>query len=132
MSEAGRQRGHAATAPDAANPRLRGRTYSIPFETVWRAACTLAGGGLRGWQVESTDDYDGIITGTADSRVGAGHTITIRIGLDANAQTRVDAEATARKPATDLGRAARCVHRFFLALDRAMAGAPGPGTARRT
>lgn len=130
MSEDGRRRGHAVTAPDAADARLRGRTYAIPFETVWQAACTLAGGGLRGWQLASADDHDGIITGTADPMVGAGHDVTIRISLDADAQTRVDAEATARKPATDLGRSVRCLHRFFRALDRATAGAPGPGTAR--
>lgn len=120
MTEAGRRRGHAATATDADDPRLRGRTYAVPFDRVWRAACGLTSGGLRGWEQTSADDDSGAITAFADSRFGEGHDIAISIVLDHDAQTRVDASATARKPSTDLGRAARRVHRFFVALDRAV------------
>jgi hypothetical protein len=47
-------RGFAATAPDSTDRRLRGRTYAVPFEHVWQAARSLAGGGLRGWTLTPT------------------------------------------------------------------------------
>ena len=37
----------AETSPTAEDRRLRGRTYAIPFETVWSAALALAGPGPR-------------------------------------------------------------------------------------
>jgi hypothetical protein len=129
VSAAGADRGRAATAAGAADARLRGRTYAIPFDTVWQAACTLAGGRLARWRIRHADDHSGVILADAAARIGAGHDVVIRIGLDHDAQTRVDAAVTARKPGTDFGRAARRLHQFFVALDRSLAHGSGP--ARR-
>ncbi|CAN5893357.1 hypothetical protein BH23GEM9_BH23GEM9_02500 [soil metagenome] len=120
MTEADRRPAIAATAADAADPRLRSRTYAVPFEAVWRASLRLAGGGLRGWSTHSADDHDGVIRASASSLLGGEHDIEIRIGLDADAQTVVDATATVRS-GRDFGRARRRLQRFLLALDRATA-----------
>ena len=127
------RRGHARTAPDAADPRLRGRTCAVPFDDVWSAATALAGGGLRGWSITTQDDDAGMITARAGAgaMIGEGHEVRITIGLDENAQTRIDAEAEAVAPATDFGRAARCLHRFFTALDKTLARQPRRGISHR-
>jgi hypothetical protein len=120
--------GKAQTSPKASDPRLRGLTCAIPFEDVWQAALRLTGGGLKGWSLLSSDDSNGIIEAEA-LRIGsrlsqklvrdAGvYDIFIHVRLDENAQTRVDAQATARKPSTDFGTAARLLRRFFRSLDR--------------
>ena len=78
----------AATMADAEDPRLRGRTYAIPFDRVWNDALALASGGLRGWRVLNADDHEGVINALATGsvfRVTA--SVTIRIVLDENAQT---------------------------------------------
>lgn len=109
----------AETAPAAEDPRLRGRTYAIPFDAVWRAASDLADGGLRGWSLITADDYDGVIH--AESRtllLRFVDDISIRIHLDENAQTRVDARSASRKGKADFGTNARRVARFMRALDR--------------
>ena len=62
---------HAATEVDALDPALRGRTYAIPFETVWQAVVGLAGGGLRGWSIESADDQIGV-QASDDNDIGHG------------------------------------------------------------
>lgn len=118
MSATGR-RGFAATAPTAADPRLRGRTYAIPFEDVWQAALRLAAGGLPRWSLRSHDDGAGVIHAQARGLTGVIHGIVIRIVLDDDAQTRVDAEAVA-EGSRDLGAARRRLIRFFTALDRAV------------
>jgi hypothetical protein len=104
---------------------LRGRTYAIPFEAVWQAAMALGGGGLRGWSLERVDDQAGVIK----ARVTAGILkpsvmIRIDIGLDANAQTRVDLAATARTERGDLGRSRRLIRRFVRRLDRKLKARP--------
>ena len=107
------------TAADAADPTLRGRTYAIPFERVWRTALQLAGGGLNGWSVANADDFEGVITAHARSALAGEHDVSIRISLDADAQTRVDLEVRPLKPASDFGRAARRIRAFLRALDAA-------------
>lgn len=118
-----RRRGCAATAPNAADPSLRGRTYAIPFEDVWQAALRLAAGGLSGWTLRTHDDADGLIRARTHGLGGTMHAIVVRIFLDADAQTRVDAEAVAEGP-RDFGAARRRLRRFFTALDRAVANPP--------
>ena len=51
----------AETRPDSPDPRLRGRTYAIPFDQVWNAALLVAEEDMRGWEVESWDDRSGTI-----------------------------------------------------------------------
>lgn len=106
---------------DAAKPAagLRGRVYPIPFDTVWHLALGLAEGGLRRWSVTESDDGDGIIRAEiASFLLRPDLEATIRIGLDADAQTRVDAEALAPGRRIDLGASARVLARFLDALDR--------------
>jgi hypothetical protein len=111
-------RNHAETSPSDADPRLRGRTYAIPFELVWQASGRLASGGLRRWRLIESDDHDGIIQAEARTLLGRVDDIIITVSLDADAQTRVDMQARARKRSGDLGRNARRCGKFFKALDQ--------------
>lgn len=112
-------RNRAQTAEHEADPRLRGRTYAIPFETVWQAALALASGGLSRWRVIESDDYEGVIQAEAKTLVWRFvDDVTISIRLDENAQTRVDATSASRYGHADLGANARRIGRFFRQLDR--------------
>lgn len=127
----GLTRNEAATAPDAEDPRLRGRTYAIPFDRVWRTAITLVNGGLRGWTLIDADDFEGVIRALSRGRLRNRHyDLVIRITLDQDAQTRVDAHSKSRSGRADFGANARRIERFFTALDRGLAqepaGAGGP------
>jgi hypothetical protein len=117
------ERGRAVSGDGATDPRLRRRIYAIPFEQVWQAALSLTGGRLRGWSTVHADDHEGTISAVSRGLVGAEHDVVVRIGLDADAQTFVEAEVTARKPGTDFGRAQRRLRRLLCALDAA--AAPG-------
>jgi hypothetical protein len=109
----------AETSPDADDPRLRGRTYAVPFEEVWQAALALARGGLRGCRLRSADDLAGIINvEAANALLRSTDDVRIRISLDQNAQTRVDARSALRRGRADLGTNARRLARFFALLDR--------------
>lgn len=112
-------RNHAETSPRDVDARLRGRTYAIPFDQVWRAASALAGGGLRGWSIVQADDYEGIIQAEAHTLLlRFVDDVLIRIVLDRDAQTRVDAQSRSRKGRMDFGTNARRIGKFFKALDR--------------
>lgn len=117
----------AATSLRAEDPRLRGRTYAIPFDRVWTEALALASGGLRGWSLVEADDQDGVIRADARRLVrrSVDH-IVVRVGLDEDAQTRVDAESVSTEVRFDLGTHARRIGRFFRALDRRL-GVRGTG-----
>ena len=118
----------AATSPDAADPRLRGRTYAVPFDRVWTEAIALTGARLDNWSLLHADDFDGVIRAEATARLFRSTAdISIRIVLDENAQTRVDAEAVNRSGKIDLGASARHLIRFFRALDAALAAEPERG-----
>ena len=111
----------AETAQAHEDPRLRGRTYAIPFEDVWSAVQALATVGLRGWRLVSADDEEGVVHVESTTLVRRRiDDVVIRVGLDENGQTRVDARAAARQGRGDLGRNARRLDRFFRALDRAV------------
>ena len=108
----------AATSVEAEDPCLRGRTYGIPFETVWQAARSLAGGNLRRWKLVAEDDHEGLISAISRRRLGRKvHDVTIRITLDPDAQTRVDMVATARDRRGGFCSSRRRIRRFFGALD---------------
>jgi len=111
----------AYTAPDSPDDELRGRTYVIPFETVWRASLSLVSGGLSGWSLLGADDGEGIIRGRVRSRFQRFESaITLRISLDRDAQTRVDGMSASHLGRVDFGVNARRLRRFFRALDGAM------------
>jgi uncharacterized protein (DUF1499 family) len=115
-------RNHAETDIHEADPGLRGRTYAIPFEQVWQAACSLANGGLRRWHILQADDYEGLIQAEARTLVlRFVDDVLIRVYLDKNAQTRVDMQSRSRKGSVDFGTNARRIRRFFRALDRRLA-----------
>lgn len=118
-----RRRGYVETAPHAPDPRLRGRTYAVPFEDVWQAAMELTGGKLFRWTRHDADDTDGIIHASSKSLTGAIHDITVRVTLDENGQTRVDASAQAHRRLADFGASKRRLRRFFRKLDRTLARA---------
>ena len=120
----GLKQNQAFTSPEADDPRLRGRTYAIPFETVWQGSVGL-GGGLNGWSIESADDQQGIIQAAVRARLLAPEVLVrIDIGLDENAQTRVDLSATARTERGDFGRSRRLVRSFLDRLDRELGADP--------
>ncbi len=118
--------GVSETRPDATDPRLRGRTYAIPFDDVWNASLQLAEGGLRRWRLLEADDEKGVIRAEATSpvlrRVSEAR---IRIVLDENAQTRVDALTRPRtgKPGSG-ARGRRLIRAFFRSLDRRVKASP--------
>lgn len=121
----------AFTAPGAEDARLRGRTYPIPFEDVWQACLRLIGGGLKRWEVLESDDQEGIIRGRVYGRLERStSTFTVRVILDANAQTRVDGLSASRVGRADFGVNARRLHRFFRALDKALSSRERAASAR--
>jgi len=119
MTPRGLPRVDVRTAPTHEDGRLRGRTYPIPFEDVWQAALALSDGALKGWRVITSDDHDGIITAEAHRRwPAATDRVIVRVGLDRNAQTRVDAEAAAwGETKLSPHRTAKHLFRFFDELD---------------
>jgi hypothetical protein len=118
-------RNRAASGHDHWDPRLRGRTYHIPFETVWQAALALASGGLRRWKLVQADDYEGTIDAEARTFwLRFVDDVRINVYLDDDAQTRVDVVSKSRRGSSDFGANARRVARFFKALDRRVLPAP--------
>lgn len=121
----------AETHPEHEDPALRGRTYGIPFDTVWRAALRIAASRRR-WAVTRRDDLEGRIEIEATTLVFSFvDDVEVRIVLDENAQTRVDAGSSSRKGKVDLGTNARRLRRFFEDLDREVARAPVTKASRR-
>lgn len=109
----------AQTAPSAPDPRLRGRTYAVPFDRVWTSALALVGGRLRGWSLIEADDLEGVIRGEAVAPVlRRVSDVTVHVRLDADGQTRVDARSISRTERGDLGANVRLLTRFFEQLDR--------------
>jgi len=121
----------AETDPGHEDPALRGRTYGIPFDTVWRAALRVAEG-RRGWEVTRRDDLEGRVEIEATTLVfNFVDDMEVEIVLDENAQTRVDARSSSRKGKADLGTNARRLRKFFRDLDREVARAPTRKASRR-
>lgn len=115
----GLTRNAASTSRGSPDPRLRGRTYAVAFDDVWRASVALVDGGLKRWELVSSDDEEGTIRGLARSRLDRfTSVIIVRITLDLDAQTRVDAISSSREGRADLGVNARRLHRYFTTLDR--------------
>lgn len=115
----------AGTDPWSDDPGLRGRTYAISFDRVWTAALDLAGGGLKRWQLLKADDQQGVILARWESwpwrRVAD---VRIDIGLDQNAQTRVDLRSRSRGDRGDLGGNRRAIRRFLRRLDASIQAHP--------
>jgi len=126
----GDRKNRTSTHPSHPDRLLRGRTYAIPFDTVWTAALHLADGGLARWTVIRADDGPGIIQAEVRPRFwGENGDALIRVGLDPDAQTRVDVVSSSRGSRSDLGTSRRRAIRFFRALDRAL-DSPGRRSPR--
>jgi hypothetical protein len=111
----------AATAPDAQDPRLRGRTYAIPFEQVWRAALAVIDA-LPRCSLAHADDRDGHIEADGATLVRRRRLrVEIDIILDEDAQTRVDARVQVEAKWGDMGVGPRWIGRFFRRLDATLA-----------
>jgi hypothetical protein len=123
--------GAAQTRPDAADPRFRGRTYSIPFEDVWQASLAILQSDLRGCSVRLSNDRDGIIIAEASATLPRRiDDITVSVTLDKDAQTRVDMRSLSREGKSDFGANARRIAKFFEMLDTRMAELPRSRLAR--
>jgi hypothetical protein len=116
----------ARTDQESEDPRLRGRTYTIPFEDVWQASMRVGGGGLLGWSIGRADDQRGVIEALAKTPIlGSEADIHIQVGLDHLGQTRVDVSAASRQEKGDWGRSKRLIGRFIRALDGELTVQPG-------
>ena len=111
-------RNRAYTAPDSPDRRLRGRAYTVPFAEVWGAALETARARPR-WSVTLADARGGVIE--AEARTALWRfvdDVQVRVWLDDEGRTRVDATSASRVGAADLGTNARRIARFLHALDR--------------
>ena len=116
---------HAHTDVSATDPRLRGRTYTIPFDAVWKAALKVSNKQMRGWSVLYIDDQTGVIVAEAlRSPWKHKDDVRISIGLDENGQTRVDLRSTSRQEKWDWGRNRRRILSFLRLLDRELSARP--------
>jgi uncharacterized protein (DUF1499 family) len=112
----------AFTDPEADDPRLRGRSYGVPFAQVWNAALQIAQQ-TRGWTVVSSDPRAGEIVAEATTRLWKfTDDVWVRMSLDEDGQTRVDMASSSRKGSTDLGTNARRIARFLRSLDARLSG----------
>ena len=115
----------AQTDPTSEDERLIGRTYAIPFEDVWQAAKRLASGELTGWTLWVADDQEGLMEASLRPFLFLrAADVRIEIGLDENAQTRVDLSSASRTERGDLGRSRRTIGRFLERLDTALNARP--------
>lgn len=88
---------------------------------MWSEALALARG-RAGWTVTEADDLAGVIRAEARTLVFRFvDDVEIRIGLDENAQTRVDLISASRVGKSDLGTNARRIASFLRSLDRRLA-----------
>ncbi|HIA98932.1 MAG TPA: DUF1499 domain-containing protein [Gemmatimonadetes bacterium] len=116
---------HAHTDVSATDPRLRGRTYAIPFDGVWKAALKVSNKQMRGWSVLYIDDQTGVIVAEALRLPWRDKDdVRISIGLDENGQTRVDLRSTSRQGKRDWGRNHRRILSFLRLLDRELSARP--------
>ena len=113
----------AFTDPAAEDPRLRGRSYPIPFARVWEAVLRVARARPR-WTVVETHPATGELHAEARTLFWRfTDDVWIRVSLDAGGLTRVDVTSTSRTGRADLGANARRIARFLHALDRQLRNA---------
>lgn len=110
-----------------------GRTYAIPFAQVWDAALDLVRGELPRWHARWWDEEEGVIQALTRGHLSRRTSdVVIRIGLDAQAQTRVDLRSTSRSTRLgDFGSNTRLIGAFVGALDRKLTRPQAPPTSAR-
>jgi uncharacterized protein (DUF1499 family) len=108
----------AQTSDQAEDPRLRGRTYVIPFARVWDEIIEMIESRSR-WTLISADEGTGLIHAEARTFVFRFvDDVRFKLKLDQNALTRVDMWSASRAGRGDLGTNARRIRRFYRQLDR--------------
>lgn len=112
------------TDPRDADPEMRGRTYAIPFDAVWNAAVALASGALGRWRLIAANDREGVITAERQGVLKRVTYVRIDVGLDENAQTRVDLRAGPADGHGDFGGGRRAVRGFLRKLDARLDARP--------
>jgi hypothetical protein len=116
-----RRRPGERTRPNHPNAALRGRRYAIPFDRVWAAALKLIEEGGSRWVILEANDQAGFIRAEAETFLFRFvDDVLVQIGLDVDAQTRVDVTSRSRKGKTDLGTNGRRIRKFLRALDGAL------------
>lgn len=108
----------AQTHEDAEDPRLRGRTYLIPFAAVWDEIVSMIESHPR-WKLIRADEGTGLIRAEATTRVFRFvDDVRFKLKLDQDALTRVDMWSASRRGKGDLGNNARRIGHFYQNLDR--------------
>lgn len=108
----------AQTRETAEDSRLRGRTYLVPFATVWDEILGMIESHPR-WKLIRADEGTGLIHAEARTPVlRFVDDVRFKLKLDQNALTRVDMWSASRVGRGDLGANARRISRFYRELDR--------------
>ena len=112
----------AFTDAEADDPRLRGRSYAVPFAQVWTVALDIAQK-TPGWTILSSDPRAGEIVAEATTRLWRStDDVWIRLSLDELGQTCVEMASASRKGHGDLGTNTRRIARFLRSLDARLFG----------
>jgi uncharacterized protein (DUF1499 family) len=108
----------ARTSENAEDPRLRGRTYMVPFARVWDEIIKMIETHPR-WKLIRADEGSGRIHAEASTPVfRLVDDVRFKLRLDDNALTRVDMWSSSRVGRGDLGTNARRIGKFLQRLDR--------------
>ncbi len=108
----------AQTGENADDRRLRGRTYVVPFATVWDEIISMIETHRR-WNLVRADEGSGQIRAEAKTLVFRFvDDVRFRLKLDQNALTRVDMWSASRVGKGDFGANVRRIARFCRDLDR--------------
>jgi len=108
----------ARTSENAEDPRLRGRTYMVPFAKVWDEIIKMIETHPR-WRLVRADEGSGRVHAEATTLVfRLVDDVRFKVRLDDNALTRVDMWSSSRVGRGDLGTNTRRIARFLRQLDR--------------
>ncbi|UCC73495.1 MAG: DUF1499 domain-containing protein [Gemmatimonadota bacterium] len=108
----------AQTSEQADDLQLRGRTYLVPFATVWDEIIQMIQARAR-WKLVRADEGTGLIRAEATTPVfRLVDDVRFKLKLDRNALTRVDMWSASRAGKGDLGKNRRRIARFYRELDR--------------
>lgn len=111
---------HSASETDerARDPRLRGRTYQVPYARVWDEILHMIST-LPRWDLLQADESSGLIRAESTNRLfGFANAVAVKVKLDRNALTRVDVRSASPLGRIVVGNNARLISWFLNALDR--------------
>lgn len=94
------------------------RRYASPFARTWDVLLEVARD-RHGWRVERADEEEGVLEAVCRTPVlRFRDDLTVRVSLDDEGLTRVDARSASRVGIGDLGTNARRIRRLWRSLDR--------------